>query len=145
MNCHICQETLLENGGLSAEARRHLACCQDCQRFAATLAWAVPPRPAPELDSRVLSACGGVLAACRQLRRQRKVSRLLAGIAAAVLVMLSVAVLETPKVANPAMRRLAPADGGEYTEALSWDVGVTLSSAELDQVEMDLELLIAGL
>ena len=27
----------------------------------------------------------------------------------------------------------------EYTEALSWDVGVSLSSAELDQVELDLE------
>ena len=34
---------------------------------------------------------------------------------------------------------------GEYTEALSWDVGVSLSTAELDQVELDLELLTAGL
>ena len=153
MNCQNCQMELLENGRCSAEAQSHLDSCPECQAFAAALELAVPPVPAPELDFQVLEACRGALAARRRLRRNARARRLLAGIAAVLAIVLSVIVLNlapsTPNAPAPAPRPLAAnlsggADG-EYTDALSWDVGVSLSTAELDQVEMDLEFLLAGL
>ena len=147
MDCQICQEELLEQRQLSAEALAHLDSCAECQAFAATLALAVPPVPAPELESRVRAACHGTLAARRHLRWKNRARRLLAGVAAAVAVVLSVMLLNTPPAGknSAATRPLATTGTGEYTEALSWDVGVSLSATELDQAEMDLELLFAGL
>ncbi len=149
MNCQDCQNELLQHPTLSADAQAHLDGCTECRAFAQTLAMAVPATPAPELDDAVRSACAGVLAARRQLRARRQTRRrVLMGLAAAVAVVLSVALLHTEPTAapKPPVPTLASAAAqGEYTEALSWDVGVSLSTAELDQVELDLELMTAGL
>lgn len=145
MNCQDCQNEVLQHAKLSDDAQAHLDGCAECRAFAQVLTLAVPPTPSKELDARVISGCHGVLAAQRRLRRTR---RALLSIAAVVAVLLSVAIFHTqsqsPLVAKPEFAgSVLPAE--EYTEALSWDVGVSLSSAELDQVELDLELLTAGL
>ena len=146
MNCQDCQNELLQQEGrLSDAALAHLDGCNQCRAFAQALTLAVPPKPTPEVDARVLDSCRGILAARRRLRRSR---RLLLGVAAAAAVLLSVALFHThtpqpsPRLPNAAGTAAVP---GEYTDALSWDVGVSIASAELDRMELDLELLTAGL
>lgn len=151
MNCQDCQNELLQHVNLSPSAQAHLDGCAECHAFAQTLLLAVPPTPTPEVDSRVLANCRGVLAGRRQLR-QRHHRQVLLGLAAAAAVLLSVALFHMHTPAPPVPRLGVPSgfdatlsDVGEFTDALSWDVGVSLSSAELDQMELDLELLTAGL
>ena len=151
MNCQDCQNELLQHANLSPNAQAHLDDCAECRAFAQALLLAVPPTPTPEVDARVLASCRGVLAGRRQLR-QRHYRQVLLGIAAAAAVVLSVALFHTHTPAPVPPRPGASSgiganlsDTGEFTDALSWDVGVSLSSAELDQLELDLELLTAGL
>lgn len=147
MNCQDCQNELLQHSELSSATQAHLDNCVECRDFAKLLTLVSPPEPSPELDSRVVAGCRGILAAHRRWRRYRQA---LLGIAAAAAVLLSVTLFHTRSQAPMAPPHpelavgLSPA-AEEYTEALSWDVGVSLSAAELDQVELDLELLTAGL
>ncbi|MBO4618561.1 MAG: hypothetical protein J5654_00470 [Victivallales bacterium] len=147
MNCQECQNELLLHSELSSTAQTHLDNCAECRDFAKLLVLVSPPEPSPELDSRVVAGCRGILAARRHWRRYRQA---LLGVAAAAAVLLSVTIFHTRSQGPMAPPHPELAVGfaptaEEYTEALSWDVGVSLSSAELDQVELDLELLTAGL
>ena len=146
MNCQDCQNQLLQHSQLSSATQAHLDNCAECRDFAKLLTLVSPPVPSPELDSRVVAGCRGILAARRRLRRCRQA---LLGFAAAAAVLLSVALFHThsqaPVTTHPKLAASLTPTAEEYTEALSWDVGVSLSSAELDQVELDLELLTAGL
>ena len=151
MNCQDCQNELLQHANLSPDAQAHLDGCAECRAYARALLLAVPLTPTPEVDARVLASCRGVLAGRRQLR-QRHHRQVLWGIAAAAAVLLSVALFHTHTPAPPVPRpgafsgiEATLSDTGEYADALSWDVGVSLSTAELDQMELDLELLTAGL
>ncbi len=147
MNCQDCQNELLQQPIVSADAQKHLDGCAECRAFAQTLTLAVPPAPAPALDARVLDSCRGVLAAQRRLRQSRR-RRTWLGVAAAAVVLLGVTLvqLRNPAAPDPVTpRENAWVATGEYTEALSWDVGVSLSTTELDQMELDLEFLTAGL
>lgn len=173
MNCQECQTELLQHATASADALAHLDTCRECQAFAATALLATPATPTHELDAQVQTACHGILAARRLARRRLRLRRLLYAAAACVAILAGVLFhlrraseaspagspqIATavplvskpdalPSAASPTVADVAPRQSllELYTEALSWDVDVSLSSTELDQMEFDLAMLNAGL
>ena len=175
MNCHDCQIELLARSTVSSEARKHLESCAECRAFAATVLLAVPPCPSAETDLRTLGACHGILAARRYRRVRRLLYAIAACAAILLAITLLLRnspgattpgpvahpqiAQNTPRVTPPTEQAVAAAVSDNttavtsaqpsllelYTEALSWDVDVSLSTQELDQMEFNLALLNAGL
>ncbi|MBQ4479878.1 MAG: hypothetical protein II943_04485 [Victivallales bacterium] len=147
--------------------------CAECRAFATAALLAVPPRPSLETDARTLGACHGILAVRRRRRRMRFIYA--AAACAAILLGITLLLRNSPDstipVGSPKIAQntpqatqpdrstalaIAASDASDaasnqpslleiYTEALSWDVDVSLSTKELDQMEFNLALLNAGL
>ncbi len=99
-----------------------------------------PAEPTPELDARVLNHCHRLIRTqAKQRQRSLVIQRAFYGIAAALILCLcGTAVLHTPNQEDSDQLRTA-------ANEMSLEASFLYASAELDNLELDLDLFAAGM
>lgn len=139
MTCNDCQNELL-NGGLAAgsASERHLDTCRDCRQFARLVDMLSPhAAPAPELDRQILAT------ATMQMRR-RRLARSFRQVAAAA-ALLALAAVALTLYLRPAPQPPLLATAPDLLQTEHWMVAWADADNEIDNLELQLAVVTAGL
>ena len=149
MNNDICskiQEMLLLEQGAKArpspEIHAHLAQCEECRNFAATLSAVLPLKPSAELDAITLARCKAALPMPRtQVRAWHKIW----AAAASIAILFAIALFWTkgsrPRQPSP----IADITGDLQFEEMLLDTEISLPQKDLENANLELGLFICDL
>ncbi|MCQ2404266.1 MAG: hypothetical protein MJ202_11165 [Lentisphaeria bacterium] len=127
----------------SPEVHAHLAHCEECRKFAATLSAVLPPKPSAELDAITLARCKAAQRMPRTLVRSWH--RIWAA-AASIAILFAIVFFGTKEHHRPPQPAvIADSDSDLQFEEMLLDTEISLPQKDLENANLELGLFVCDL